>query len=134
MSDAFSQSRKKNARKLTVFKIIFITTRSVIHFPHYRVHYGSKTVVYMLCVYWNPFFSTMSSYIMAEIINLKHIESAVTTIEQSAMVRRTPLLKNVGKIFGFADKFKLHLKMENMQNTGERRREAKSLSFRFLVC
>ncbi|XP_029201624.2 L-threonine dehydratase catabolic TdcB-like isoform X1 [Acropora millepora] len=55
---------------------------------------------------------------MAEIINLKHIESAVTTIEQSAMVRRTPLLKNVGKIFGFADKFKLHLKMENMQNTG----------------
>ncbi|XP_015753704.1 PREDICTED: L-threonine ammonia-lyase-like [Acropora digitifera] len=55
---------------------------------------------------------------MAEIINLKHIESAVTTIEQSAMVRRTPLLKNVGKIFGFADKFKLHLKMESMQNTG----------------
>jgi len=71
---------------------------------------------------------------MAEIINLKHIESAVTTIEQSAMVGRTPLLKNVGKIFGFADKFKLHLKMESMQNTGERRREAKSLSFRFLVC
>ena len=85
--------------------------------------------------YWNPFFSTVSSYIMAEIINLKHIESAVTTIEQSAMVRRTPLLKNVEKIFGFAEKFKLHLKMESMQNTGERRREAKlSLSFRFLVC
>ena len=55
---------------------------------------------------------------MAGVISLEDVDKAIETIKQSPMVYRTPLLKNVGGMFGFADRFKLHLKLENMQNTG----------------
>ena len=55
---------------------------------------------------------------MAGVISLEDVDNAIETIKQSPMVYRTPLLKNVGGMFGFADRFKLHLKLENMQNTG----------------
>ena len=131
----------KRCLELTIVKALIYISVSIqqdplyIFYINYRVHYRNvSNHVSNAVLYWNPFSSTVSSFIMAEIINLKYIESAINTIEQSAMVRRTPLLKNVEKIFGFADQFKLHLKMESMQNTGEQRRQDKSLSFRFLVC
>lgn len=58
------------------------------------------------------------SYIMAEVVSLADVEKAIETVKQSPMVRRTPLLQNGERIFGFADQFKLHLKLESMQNTG----------------
>lgn len=55
---------------------------------------------------------------MAGLVTLEDIEKAIETIKRSPMVHRTPLLKNVEGMFGFAGQFKLHLKMESMQNTG----------------
>ena len=55
---------------------------------------------------------------MAGVVSLADVEKAIETVKQSPMVRRTPLLQNVERIFGFADQFKLHLKLESMQNTG----------------
>lgn len=56
--------------------------------------------------------------IMAALVSLQDIENAIEIINKSPMVYRTPLLQNVQNMFGFGDQFKLHLKMENMQNTG----------------
>ena len=55
---------------------------------------------------------------MAALVSLQDIENAIEIIKKSPMVYRTPLLQNVQNMFGFGDQFKLHLKMENMQNTG----------------
>ena len=57
--------------------------------------------------------------IMAALVSLQDIENAIEIIKKSPMVYRTPLLQNVQNMFGFGDQFKLHLKMENMQNTGK---------------
>lgn len=56
---------------------------------------------------------------MGELISQKDVEKAIEAIKQSDMVVRTPLLQNAEKIFGLENKCKLHLKLENMQNTGE---------------
>ena len=55
---------------------------------------------------------------MAALVSLQDIENAIEIINKSPMVYRTPLLQNVQNMFGFGDQLKLHLKMENMQNTG----------------
>jgi len=55
---------------------------------------------------------------MADLVTVEDVEKATEIIKQSPMVNRTPLLQNVERIFGFEKKFKLHLKLENMQYTG----------------
>ncbi|CAH3167375.1 unnamed protein product [Porites evermanni] len=55
---------------------------------------------------------------MAALVSLQDIENAIEIIKKSPMVYRTPLLQNVQNMMGLGDQFKLHLKMENMQNTG----------------
>ncbi|XP_058949463.2 L-threonine ammonia-lyase isoform X1 [Pocillopora verrucosa] len=52
------------------------------------------------------------------LVSWRDIERARDTIKGCGVVVRTPLLRNVEQRFGFDDQFKLHLKMENMQNTG----------------
>ena len=51
-------------------------------------------------------------------VSWRDIEQGRDTIKGCGVVVRTPLLRNVEQMFGFDDQFKLHLKMENMQNTG----------------
>ena len=52
------------------------------------------------------------------LVSWRDIEQARDTIKGCGVVVRTPLLRNAEQMFGFDDQFKLHLKMENMQNTG----------------
>ena len=57
-------------------------------------------------------------FLVEMLVSWRDIEQARETIKGCGMVVRTPLLRNVEQMFGFDDQFKLHLKMENMQNTG----------------
>ena len=77
----------------------------------YSVHPASS-ILFAHCI---------RSFIMAGLVSLQDVEKAIETIKQSPMVYRTPLLQNVQSMFGFADRFKLHLKMESMQNAGKLR-------------
>jgi len=56
---------------------------------------------------------------MGELVSQEDVEKAIEAIKQSPMVIRTPILQNAESIFGFQNRFKLHLKLENMQNTGK---------------
>ena len=71
-----------------------------------------------MCPVLVPFPTLWLLPVMADLVSLQDIENAIEIIKQSPMVYRTPLLQNVQHMFGFGDQFKLHLKMENMQNTG----------------
>ena len=71
-----------------------------------------------ICPVLVPFSRLWLLPIMAALVSLQDIENAIEIINKSPMVYRTPLLQNVQNMFGFGDQFKLHLKMENMQNTG----------------
>ena len=55
---------------------------------------------------------------MGELITLDDIEKGLLENDHSSMVVRTPLLRDVGNIFGISDRCVLHLKLENMQKTG----------------
>lgn len=55
---------------------------------------------------------------MGELVSLKDVRKAIEVIKESPMVFRTPMLQNAESIFGFQNRCKLHLKLENMQNTG----------------
>ncbi|PFX13203.1 uncharacterized protein LOC111346337 [Stylophora pistillata] len=52
------------------------------------------------------------------LVSWRDVEQAREAIKGCRVVVRTPLLQNVEQMFGFGDRFKLHLKMESMQNTG----------------
>ena len=56
---------------------------------------------------------------MGELVSQKDVNKAIETIKGSSMVFRTPLVQNAERIFGFQNRCKLHLKLENMQNTGK---------------
>ena len=56
---------------------------------------------------------------MGELVSQRDVEKAIEAIKESPMVSRTPMLQNVESIFGFKNRCKLHLKLENMQNTGK---------------
>ena len=56
---------------------------------------------------------------MGELVSQRDVEKAIEAIKESPMVFRTPMLQNAESIFGFQNRCKLHLKLENMQNTGK---------------
>jgi len=57
---------------------------------------------------------------MGELVSQKDVEKAMETVKESPLVFRTPMLQNAESIFGFQNRCKLHLKLENMQNTGKK--------------
>lgn len=56
---------------------------------------------------------------MGKLVSLKDVKKAIEAIKESPMVFRTPTLQNAESIFGFQNQCRLHLKLENMQNTGK---------------
>ena len=56
---------------------------------------------------------------MGELVSQRDVEKAIEAIKESPMVFRTPMLQNAESIFGFQNRCKLYLKLENMQNTGK---------------
>ena len=52
-------------------------------------------------------------------ITKERLDAAKLIVDKSPLVVRTPLLKNVGKIFGLPDEYEVHLKLESLQITGK---------------